>query len=205
MLGWASMLKEWPEVYQSYNVAPTSKITVFRSNAGEVMRWGMIPAWAREFDSKYATFNARIETVAEKPTFRNAWNNGQRCLIPLAGYYEWKGEKGDKQPFYITDRNEGGLVVAGLWESWGQNQQLSCTILTKPADQELSNIHQRVPVMLTPDLAQAWLSEGLDASVVERPEVIYYPVDKQVGNSSNDGIELIQATDVSPLDKPKED
>jgi len=78
------------------------------------MRWGMIPSWSKSFDSKYATFNARIETVDEKPTFRNALKNAQRCLIPMAGYYEWSGAKGSKQPFYITDRETGGMVVAGL-------------------------------------------------------------------------------------------
>jgi len=87
MIGWAERLKEWPTVKHSYNVTPTTQVAAFRSTAGESMRWGMIPSWSKSFDSKYATFNARVETVAEKPTFRNAWNNSQRCLIPMAGYY----------------------------------------------------------------------------------------------------------------------
>ena len=198
MLGWAEVLKQWPLVNQSYNVAPTTQIAAFRSSAGDAMRWGMIPSWSKEFDSKYATFNARIETVSEKPTFRSAWANKQRCLIPMAGYYEWTGDKGSKQPFYITDRNAGGLVVAGLYESWG-NGQLSCTVLTMPAKQELAQIHPRMPIMLTPETVSDWLSGDADQAALvdtEQAQVIYYPVSKAVGNSTNDTSELIMPIDL---------
>lgn len=114
MIGWTNVLKEWPLVNLSYNVTPTSMIAGFRTSSGELMRWGMIPPWAKEFDSKYSTFNARIETVVDKPTFRNAWKKSQHCLIPMAGYYEWCGEKSRKQPYYITDLNTGGSLQQGF-------------------------------------------------------------------------------------------
>lgn len=117
--GWISLLKQWPDVKQSYNVAPGSTVTAFRSGTelGEAMRWGLVPTWAKEFDSEYATFNAHLETIETKPTFKTPWKKAQRCLIPMAGYYEWQGEKGNKQPYYVTDQFTGGLVVAGLYES----------------------------------------------------------------------------------------
>jgi putative SOS response-associated peptidase YedK len=197
MIGWANALEQWPNVDLSYNVAPTRQIAAFRNQTGEAMRWGMIPPWAKQFDSKFATFNARIETVADKPTFGNAWLKSQRCLIPMAGYYEWCGDKGNKQPLCITDLNAGGLVVAGLYESWGDNQ-LSCTVLTMAANSELSHIHPRQPIMLNPKTAKIWLDGESDQNTLigqTRPSIIYYPVSKAIGNVRNDTPELIEPID----------
>ena len=197
MVGWTERLKEWPSVNQRFNVAPTTQVAAFRNTAGEAMRWGMIPSWSNSFESKYATFNARIETVDEKPTFRNAWKQSQRCLIPMAGYYEWSGAKGGKTPFYITDRDTGGMVVAGLYESWGDDH-LSCTILTMPANDQLVHIHPRMPIMLTPESADNWLNGDADKQSLvgsEPPNVIYYPVSKAVGNVRNDTPELMEPID----------
>jgi len=120
MQGWADSLEKWPDIEPNYNVAPTSNVAAFRTSTGESMRWGLIPEWAESFDSKYSTFNARLETVNERPTFKSAWKKAQRCLIPMAGYYEWKGEKGNKRPYYVTDRFAGGLVAAGIYDSFNQ-------------------------------------------------------------------------------------
>jgi putative SOS response-associated peptidase YedK len=196
MVGWANELKEWPDIKPSFNRAPTTQVAAFRSPYGESMRWGMIPGWSNTFDSKYATFNARIETVAEKPTFRNAWAKSQRCLVPMAGYYEWVGSKGNKQAMYITDRNAGGLVTAGLYEPWGKEGQLSCTILTMPADNELGQVHPRMPIMLRPEAADAWLTGAGNVIEFQRPEVVFHPVSNAVGNVRNDQEELIQPTDI---------
>lgn len=196
MHGWVALLKEWPSDHERrYNRPPSSPVVAFRRKSGEVMRWGMVPGWAKEFDSKYATFNARIESVADKPTFRNAWNKQQRCLIPMAGYYEWVGEKGDKQPVYITDPNAGLIVAAGLWESWGEREDLSCTMLTMPSDRELEPIHPRMPVMLEPNQTQAWLSGDIDVNELKRPNLIYHPVSKAVGNVRNESERLIEPID----------
>ena len=195
--GWSRSIQKWPDVDQSYNVSPTSNIPAFRSEHGEKMRWGLIPSWAEDFESNYSTFNARIETVAEKPTFKSAWKNAQRCLIPMAGYYEWTGEAGNKQPYYVTDRIAGGLVAAGLYDSWKVGRFLSCTILTKDADEAMSQLHPRIPILLTPDTALDWMngSDELDESKITdlvRPKLSYYKVGKLVGNSKVDNSDLMQ-------------
>ena len=197
--GWSSLLKQWPDVKQSYNVAPGSTVTAFRNGAdsGEAMRWGLVPTWAKEFDSEYATFNAHLEIIETKPTFKTPWKKAQRCLIPMAGYYEWQGEKGNKQPYYVTDQFTGGLVVAGLYESWKLNKFLSCTIITKPADDAMSELHPRVPVLLTPETAHDWLNCTDNLSIEEvaniaRPKLSFYQVGKIVGNTDIDNANLIE-------------
>ena len=219
MAGWSQALQDWPSHALSYNRAPTTQVAAFRDTTGELMRWGMVAPWSKEFGGKFATFNARIETVADKPTFHNAWKKKQRCLVPMAGYYEWIGSKGNKQAMYITDRDTGGLVTAGLYESWGDDGLLSCTILTAPANDELFHIHPRMPIMLTPESAQLWLNgSGLNGSglsgsglnntelnapadilQLERPNVVYHPVSKAVGNVRNDGAELIEPIDINSV------
>lgn len=203
------MLASWPDVPLSYNVAPSSKIAAFATESGESMRWGMVPAWSKRFSSKYATFNARLESVAEKPTFRNAWKRRQRCLIPMAGYYEWQAGPSGKQPFYITDRNVGGLVAAGLYERWtGEHQSeqsvscsVSCTMITKPADPGLDRIHKRMPVLLTPDSALQWLGNSGEENFLfdcVSPEIVYWPVSTAVGNVRNNHQRLSEAIDLEP-------
>ena len=211
-------------VFESFNVTPTSTIAAFAnfdqniaSNSavhetipstkllGKPMRWGMIPGWSNCFASKYATFNARIESIAEKATFRSAWKRQQRCLIPMAGYSEWQSAKqaGSKQPFYITDKNVGGLVAAGLYEVWGPQHdvKISCTMITRPADSGLDSIHHRMPVLLDPQSAVQWLecdtahAEQLLNELVS-PDVIYWPVGTAVGNVGNDNRELCAPIDL---------
>jgi len=196
MHGWAQALQEWPEeVVSSFNVAPTMSVAAFRQTTGEAMRWGLIPAWSKEFDSKYATFNARVETISDKSTFRSAWKKKQRCLIPMAGYYEWKGLKGAKQPFYISGK-DNGLVVAGLYEAWGESELLSCTIITRPADEDLGHIHGRMPVILDPKNGKSWLDGNLSSPAeflinITKPPLISYPVSNAVGNTRNNNPDLI--------------
>ena len=196
MIGWVEILSQWPELAPRFNIPPTTQIAAFRGAQGEVMRWGMIPSWAKSFESSYTTHNAKAETVAEKATFRNAWNKSQHCLIPMAGYFEWKGPKGAKQPYYVTDRDTGCIVTAGLYETWGDDDRLSCTMITVPADETLSSIHPRMPLMLTPDSATAWLSGDKNIDAFESPNVIFYPVSKAVGSVRNDEPDLVEPVDV---------
>ena len=193
MHGWTETLKEWPIVPTSYNVTPSSSIASFRTRRGEVMRWGMVPPWSKTFDSKFSTFNARIETVDEKATFNNAWQKSQRCLIPMAGYYEWSGLKGSKTPFYISDKDQGCLVVAGLYEIWGDGQ-LSCTMLTTAANDDLSAVHHRMPIMLKQDQVKDWIYGENDKEAIlslAQPDVIFHPVSSAVGNVKNDDPSLV--------------
>ncbi len=195
MHGWAEVLQDWPEYEASYNRAPTEGIAAFSSSSGAIMRWGMIPTWSKTFESAYSTFNARIESVADKPTFKNAWERKQRCLIPMAGYYEWTGEKGRKQPFYITHSENEPLVVAGLFENWGTSGQQSCVMLTKASEAELASIHSRMPIMLNEDQAITWLNGDCGVDELRRPKVVYHPVSRAVGNARNNFPELIESSE----------
>lgn len=179
MHGWADALRDWPTGLPDGDVFPRSQIAVFRAQRCESMRWGLINSRANEFATKAATHNARIETVDQRWTFRDAWSKQQRCVIPMAGYYEFIGEKGRKQKFYITDKDTDGLVVAGLWDAW-HNDQLSCTMITRQADPEMSAVHSRMLVYLTPESAESWLAGELNKSeleALEKPNVIFYPAE----------------------------
>jgi len=180
MRGWTDALRAWPDrIKIGSDAFPTLDVAAYKQgNSCESMRWDMIPTWSNTFDSKYPTHNARIETVESKPTYRNAWSKIQRCIIPMAGYYEWTGAKGYKTKWYITDKDTDGLAVAGLWESWGSCEQLSCTMVTREADKYMSEVHHRMLVYLTPDNADAWLSGEMtkdEAESLEKPNVIYFP------------------------------
>lgn len=194
---WDELLKIWPDVNPSYNIAPGEDIAAFRSPAGKAMRWGLIPHWAKTFESDFATFNARIETLDEKPAFRDAWRNNQRCLIPMLGYYEWQGEKGNKQPYFIYSPESTGMVVAGLYDQWGSHGHYSCTIITKAANKQLASIHPRMPVLLTPASAKQWMNldqnQALDYLVqASEPEIQFHQVSKSVGNVKSNGKRLIE-------------
>ena len=179
MHGWADSLREWPEDVRMGDVFPKYDVAAYRDgDSCDVMRWGMVPKWAKEFDSKYPTHNARIETVSEKPTYRSAWKQNQRCLIPVSGYYEWPVINGKKSKFYITDKDVDGLVVAGLWEEW--NEQLSCTMITRSANDYMSEVHHRMLCYLTPESGESWLAGEMTHDELwgrELPNVIYYPAE----------------------------
>lgn len=197
---WSDLLEDWPEDAElGYNIAPTQMIPAFNAEHGLAMRWGIVPPWSKEPSTKYATFNARSESVADKPAFRHAWNKSQTCLIPAVGYYEWQGTKGNKQPFFIRPENEEPLVMAGLWEHWRQNEQslYSCTIITQASSGKLEDLHSRMPLILEFDQAEQWLNDGV--SVFEQlltnqniERLKFYPVDKAVNRSSQQGEHLIE-------------
>jgi putative SOS response-associated peptidase YedK len=122
-----------------YNVAPTQQVPIVRLEDGRrrlaMVRWGLVPFWAKDLNVGYKMINARAETVAEKPSFRTAFRK-RRCLVPASGFYEWKGPAGEKQPYYITLKG-GPMTFAGLWESWrsaeGETIE-SCTIIVTDAN-----------------------------------------------------------------------
>lgn len=161
------------------------------------MRWGLIPHWSKEFSSEFSTHNAQIETLAEKAAYRDAWKNNQRCLIPILGYYEWQGEKGNKQPYFIYAKDSQGLVAAGLYDQWGSTGNYSCTILTKPANANLEEIHPRMPALLTPESAKQWMKAEQHHALgflaaVDSPKTDFHKVAKNVGNTQANGKRLIK-------------
>jgi putative SOS response-associated peptidase YedK len=154
-------LSDVPDCPPRYNIAPTQPVGVVLfdpeagHNAFRLMRWGLIPAWAKDASMGSKLINARSETVAEKPSFRAAYK-ARRCIIPADGFYEWqKVPGGPKQPFRFAIAGGGVFGMAGLWASWQDIQ--TCTILTTTANELLAPLHDRMPVILAPDDYALWL------------------------------------------------
>jgi putative SOS response-associated peptidase YedK len=200
-----------------YNIAPSQPVVTIRQDAHEpirklsTMRWGLVPSWAKDPSIGYKTINARSETVATTASFREPFKS-HRCLVPADGFYEWKREGKTKQP-YCFEVNDGELFAfAGLWERWKSPQGEvveSCTIITTTPNPLLADIHDRMPVILSPDDYDLWLdpafrnmasvSEMLkpfDASQMKR-----YPVSTRVNQVQNDDADCAKATelDSSPI------
>lgn len=187
------------EVAIGYNIAPTQMIPVVTNSEGGgrtllAARWGMIGPWvkdAADISSKFATFNARSETVAEKATFRGAWKEGRRCVIPALGYYEWKKEGESKQPYFVNAASDAPICFGGLYEPERDDTSgvpASCTIITLPASETMSPLHHRMPLMF--DDPSIWLdSDSFDGHL---DDLSWHAVDRAVNNTRNQGSELIQ-------------
>src|SRR5918997_3855689 len=148
------------EMAPSYNVAPTQQVAAVLENEGgrrlEMLRWGLVPSWADDPDIGSRMINARSETAPEKPSFRSAFRR-RRCLIAADGFYEWKRENGDKQPYYFRMQDGRPFAFAGLWESWHDDEVRSCAILTTQANELVRDVHERMPVILPAEDYEAWL------------------------------------------------
>ncbi len=151
-----------------YNIAPTQPVAVLvqrHERALELHRWGLVPPWSKGPDKGPPLFNARAETLAGRPAFRQALRH-RRCLIPASGFYEWRLVGRQRLPLYIAPADARPLAFAGLWETWHdpQGQALhSCTIVTVPANAALAPVHDRMPALLAPAAAEQWLA-------ADRPE-----------------------------------
>jgi putative SOS response-associated peptidase YedK len=152
-------------IAQRYNVAPGDDVvavTTDREGAprGELLKWGLVPSWAPTPKTGLKMINARIETVAERPAFRRAFER-YRCLIIADGFYEWQPQgMGPKQAFHITRGDHEPFAFAGLWSIWGRPEGprlRSCTILTTKANPAVAPLHDRMPVILAPEQEQPWL------------------------------------------------
>jgi putative SOS response-associated peptidase YedK len=203
----------------SYNVAPTSQVAIVLDSAKtepptrrlEPARWGLVPSWAKDVSIGSRAFNARSEEVEDKPMFRNALVK-RRAIVPASGYYEWKTVDDQKIPHYIHPADGSPMFFAGLYEWWKNPKAadddparwvLSFTILTRDSMGELGSIHDRMPLFVDPDFADAWLDpttdnvgDILDAAVDAAPDVARtldnHVVSKAVGNVRNDSPELIE-------------
>jgi putative SOS response-associated peptidase YedK len=189
------------EVIASYNVAPSQKIVAIVKREGEnwidKFHWGLVPFWAKNISIGNKMINARAETVATKPSFRNAFKK-QRCLILADGFYEWKGKKEQKQPTFLTIPDGNPFAFAGIWETWKKKNDTdsiykSCTIITTEASESVRRIHHRMPVILKPSVYEAWLDpENQNVAALENileseifTELLSYPVSKQVNSIRN--------------------
>lgn len=158
-----------------YNIAPSQQIPIIRdTGTGRELvmaRWGLIPSWSKESTSKYSTINARIESVAEKPTYRTPFKQ-RRCLIPADGFYEWKQVAGKKVPHHIRLKDGKIFALAGLWDHWeGEDGNVeSCTIIVMPSNEVMKPIHERMPAIIAPAEYDWWL----DARVTDKQEIMQY-------------------------------
>lgn len=167
-----------------YNVAPSQPVLAIRATTDYPqewawLRWGLIPAWSPEPRTQYSTINARAETVAEKPTYRQAFRR-RRCLIPADGFYEWHTHNGRKQPYFIGLTDSSSFAFAGLWERWEREGQAveSCTIVVTHANECVAAIHDRMPVILPAAVYGQWLDPAIQEPEFLLPLLQPYPAEQ---------------------------
>ena len=198
----------------SWNVAPTDPVHAVLQRGErrllKVLRWGLVPSWAKDAKGAARLINARQETVTSKPAFRAAYAR-RRCLLPADGYYEWQVVGGRKQPWYLTSPDGRPLAMAGLYEVWsprpdaGPAERLwTCTVITTEAADDTGQIHDRTPLLVPRGEWARWLDPELeDPGHLLVPAVSgaldAWPVGVAVGNVRNDGPELVQPV---PLPAP---
>ena len=198
-----------PETSPRFNAAPLQSLPVVRFNAADsqrhlsLLRWGLVPSWAKDTSIASKLINARGETLTEKASFKTAFKK-RRCLVPADAFYEWRKEGSTKQPFAITTTDNGPFAMAGLWEGWRDpttGEWLhTYTIVTTSANALLADLHDRMPVILPQSCWSAWLGEeeASEADLVgmlapydaERMRV--WPVSRDVGNVRNDRADLLE-------------
>lgn len=195
-----------PDWQPRYNIAPTQAVPAIVQDrddrAFKAFRWGLIPSWAKDASIGAKLINARAETIAEKPSFRTAFQH-RRCLIVADGFYEWKTHSGKKQPFYFRLEGSRPFAFAGLWERWTSltgDPLETCTIITTTANEIVATVHDRMPVILSPEQYDRWLdpnfrqTEELQALLDAYPAktMATYPVGRAVNSPSHEGHDCIQ-------------
>ncbi|MCP5452311.1 MAG: SOS response-associated peptidase [Gammaproteobacteria bacterium] len=194
-----------PDLTPRYNVAPSQSVGVIRvTHAGHrefvALRWGLVPAWSPEPRTAYSTFNARAETVADKPTYRHAFRR-RRCLIPADGFYEWRTVGKRKQPYCIAPTDGEPFAFAGLWERWERDETVveSCTIVVTTANATIAPLHDRMPVILARADEARWLDPALTDPAILQPLLVpcaperlrVWPVGTAVNRPGSEGPDLM--------------
>ena len=192
------------EVQPRYNIAPTQFVAAIRRDQDErrelvMLRWGLVPFWAKNPSIGNRMINARAETVAEKPAYRAAYRH-RRCVVLADGFYEWHRDGDAKTPFFISLASGEPFALAGLWENWTDKESgdslQTTTLITTEANEFMTPLHHRMPVILESDKAGEWLAGStglLDDVAAITPKLQACPVDPRVNNARNEGEELISA------------
>lgn len=187
-----------------YNIAPTQYVAAIRENDNKereltMLRWGLVPFWAKDPSIGNRMINARAETVAEKPSYRAAFKH-RRCVVLADGFYEWQRDGEVKIPHYITRLSGEPFGLAALWESWTDKESgetlNTTTLITTAANEFMQALHHRMPVILQPESARDWMSAPGDyllEAADRTPALRAWPVDRRVNNARNQGEELIIA------------
>lgn len=198
----ATPSNDLPDV-PNFNVCPTNQVHTITSEGGtrrlRPMRWGFLPHWYKAPNDGPLLINARSETIAEKPAFKAACRE-RRCLIPAAGFYEWtKDQEGNRLPWYISGHKTETLAFAGVYQVWekGETPQITCAIVTTAANNPMSAIHHRMPVILAPSDWALWLGEngkGAAPLMTAAPDdfLEWYRVDTTVNSNRASGPELVR-------------
>ena len=180
----------------NYNIAPTQQSTVLiqkkNKTTAKLMRWGIVPSWSKKPANTYKIFNARIETILEKPVFKNSMQKN-RCVVLADGYYEW--DQNTSQPYYLYHPKNQIIPMAGLWTKWNQtnSKSLFCyTVITAKPVEKISHIHNRMPAILSKNNIKNWLgykntniSNLLTKIQNHKPKLEFYPVSKLVNSINN--------------------
>jgi putative SOS response-associated peptidase YedK len=188
-----------------YNLAPTQTVLAVRSSHGRRelarFRWGLVPFWSKDSKLAASMINARADTLAERPAFRTPFQR-RRCLIPATGFYEWKAGPGKaKQPYHIHRTGQGLLAFAGLWDRWdkGPGPVESCTIITTTPNPLMQTIHDRMPVILSPDQWNIWLNHDIPIEAAQsllqpyaQEDLTAEAVSSWVNNVRNDSVECLR-------------
>jgi putative SOS response-associated peptidase YedK len=187
-----------------YNVTPGQAVAVVREREGvrrlDLLKWGLVPFWAKDASIGQRLINARLDGLPAKPAFREAFAR-RRCLIVASGFYEWApAASGRRQPFFIRSRAEPLLALAGLWERWrtAEGQTLeTCVIVTTDATPELAVIHERMPLLIARDAQSRWLDprttvSDIGAMAASAPTVEAWAVSFAVNDPRNDGADVVE-------------
>lgn len=205
-------LDEVPDVSPSYNIAPAEESLVVGENpktdrrTGVSMTWGLVPHWAENPEDFTANLiNARAETVDEKPAFRDSFRN-RRCVVPASGFYEWKSTDSGKTPYYVYPENEDCFGFAGVWDRWtdesGERSLTTFSILTTSPNRTMSDVHDRMPLILDEENRERWLDpgltnpeklKGLTDSTFPADRIEYHPVSERVNNPEYDNEDCVQS------------
>lgn len=178
-------------IVQRYNIAPTQLVAAITEveNTREIslFKWGLVPRWAKDESIGSKLINARAETLAEKPSFRDAFRS-RRCIIPTSGFYEWeRTAKGAKQPFYFYLKEKEVFGFAGLWEEWLDKETgevtETCTIITTEANDVLKPVHDRMPVILKAEDYEEWLSQKIKDTGKLQNLLVPYPADEMTSHT----------------------
>ena len=198
-----------PELPPRFNIAPTQDVAVVRNSSDDdrqwaMLRWGLIPFWAKDASIGNRMINARGETVSEKPSFRHAFRH-RRCLVAADGFYEWQKKGRQKQPYYVHLKEHQPLAFAGLWERWQpkdspQQPVETCTIITTVANELMRDIHERMPVILSPDDYHVWLDPDIQVADELESLLVPYPSERMavdavstfVNSPANDGPKCVE-------------
>lgn len=198
------------ELPSRYNVAPTQEIAAVRSRPDGggrelvLLRWGLIPYWAKDPSIGARMINARAETVSVMPAFRDAFRS-RRCIVPASGFYEWQKQGRVKQPYHIRLRERGVMALAGLWERWqgaGVEPIESCTVLTTESNELVAPLHDRMPVILSPENYDRWLDPFVNDPAALRPLLAPFPPNLLVADPVSRRLNDPAADDASLLFPP---